>query len=216
MAPTGVKLNLGCGPVQPAGWTNVDGSNRAWFASKWNGLDRLLVKMGAIPPTEFGPQIKVWNLAKRFPCADGSISAIYAGEILEHFEYQAAEAFARECFRVLAPGGVLRVCVPDGPQYWQAYLDMFSKTMSEPRAARKAEPLRQYVKLFFNDICTRRAWLRSLGHYHKWQFDEVQLIDVFERAGFAQVERQKFRDSRIPDIGALERSDFLIVEGVKP
>jgi hypothetical protein len=70
--------------------------------------------------------------------------------------------------------------------------------------------------MYFREICTRRVWLGSLGHKHKWQFDEVQLIELLERAGFTQVERMPFHVSRIPDVALVESSDFLIVEGVKP
>ena len=38
-------LNLGCGPVSPQGWVNVDGSNRAWLASRLPLLDGLLVRL---------------------------------------------------------------------------------------------------------------------------------------------------------------------------
>ena len=54
-----------------------------------------------------------------------------------------------------------------------------------------------------------------MGHYHKWQFDEPQLVDMLRAAGFRQVRRMKFHDSRIDDIAGVERSDFLIVEGVR-
>ena len=50
---------------------------------------------------------------------------------------------------------------------------------------------------------------------HKWQFDEVQLIEMLESNHFAHVERMPLHQSRIEDIDVVERSDFLIVEGVK-
>jgi hypothetical protein len=54
-----------------------------------------------------------------------------------------------------------------------------------------------------------------MGHTHKWNFDEVQLIEMFEVNGFSEVERMTFHSSRIPEIADVERADFLIVEGVK-
>jgi hypothetical protein len=69
--------------------------------------------------------------------------------------------------------------------------------------------------MYFRDICTRRFWLRSMGYTHKWQFDDIQLIQLIEECGFSSVERMPFRHGRIPDLQAIERSDFLIVEGVK-
>lgn len=213
--PSGPKLNLGCGPVQPVGWVNVDGSNRARLASTFAPIDRFLVRVGVLPSTEFGPGVKVLNLHKRLPFKENSVSCIYAGELWEHFEYPGAARLTGECFRVLAPGGVLRICVPDGVEFWKSYLDLFHETMDMPRPSRRAEPLREHVQMYFNDICTRTKWFGSMGHTHKWQFDEVQLVALLESKGFSKVERMRFHKSRIPDVDRVERSDFLIVEGVK-
>src|SRR5262245_32106007 len=43
--PSDMRLNLGCGPIQPEGWINVDGSNRAWLATRFPRLDRILTKL---------------------------------------------------------------------------------------------------------------------------------------------------------------------------
>ena len=214
--PAGPKLNLGCGGVQPAGWVNIDGSNRAMLASRLAPLDKLLVWLGVLPETEFGPHILVHDLFKPLPFADNSAACIYAGELWEHFEYDDAAKLTRESLRVLAPGGVLRVCVPDGPQFWQRYLDVYRREMKRPREERHAQQLRRLVDHYFADIATRRMWFKSFGHVHKWQYDEVQLVELFEDCGFASVDRMPFHSSRIGDVDLVERSDFLIVEGVKP
>lgn len=214
--PPGLKVNLGCGPVQPPGWVNVDGSHRAWLASRLWPLDRLLVRLGLLPKTEFGPHVRVHDLFKPLPFAEASVACIYAGELWEHFEYRDAAKLTAECFRVMAPGAALRICVPDGVTFWDRYLQLHREQMERPQDARSAKPLRDHVQLYFNDIATRRIVLGSMGHTHKWQFDEVQLVELLETAGFAGVKRMGFRCSRIPDVGAVERSDFLIVEGRKP
>ncbi len=214
--PPGPKLNLGCGPVQPDGWVNIDASNRAILASRFSAVDRLLVRMGALPPTEFGPQVTIHDLLKPLPYADDSVSCIYSGELWEHFRYGDAARLTRECFRVLAPGGVFRLCVPDGAEFWRRYLEIYQQQMAQPRDRRDAEPLRAHVGMYFHDIATSRTWLGSIGHTHKWQFDEVQLVELLETCGFGDVARAPFRRSRIPDVRLVESSDFLIVEGVKP
>jgi predicted SAM-dependent methyltransferase len=214
--PPGPRLNLGCGPVQPAGWVNIDGSHRAWLAGRLGLIDRLLVKASVLPPTEFGPHVTVQNLRKPLAYPDHSVSCIYAGEVWEHFEYPDAVRLTGECFRVLAPGGVLRVRVPDGVDFWRRYLALFDQSMACPKDHRTAEPLRELMQMFFREICTRRPWLSSMGHKHKWLFDEIQLVELFESQGFVDVGRMPFRQSRIPDVALVEESDLLIVEGVKP
>lgn len=213
--PPGLKLNLGCGPVQPSGWVNIDGSNRAKFASRLWPLDRALVKLGLMAQTEFGPHVRVRNLSRPLPYADESVSCIYAGELWEHFEYPAAERLTQECLRVLAPGGVLRVCVADGPAFWKRYLELCEEEMKRPRETRSAGRLHQHVETYFKQIATRRTWLGSLGHTYKWQYDEFQLVELLEDCGFTSVERMAFHRSRIPDVDQVERADLLIVEGVK-
>jgi predicted SAM-dependent methyltransferase len=213
--PPGLKLNLGCGPVQPAGWVNIDARNRAILASRAWPLDCLLVRLGVLPSTEFGPNVKVHDLQKPLPYEDQSVACIYAGEVWEHFRYDDAARLTRECLRVLTPGGVLRVCVPDGAEFWRRYLEIYQEQVAQARDRRRAEPLRAHVSMYFHDIATSRQWLGSIGHTHKWQFDEVQLVELFETTGFARVERRPFHQSLIPDVDAVESSDFLIVEGVK-
>lgn len=213
--PDGQKLNLGCGPVQPVGWVNIDGSHRAYLASNLHWLDTLLVKCRLIPPTEFSKSTKYHNFFKGLPYPDSSIACIYAGELWEHFEHPDALNLTKECYRVLKPGGVLRVRVPDGPTFWGKYLRLYQEEMSKPRGDRKAKALIDHTQMFFNDICTRMKYLGSMGHTHKWNFDEVQLIEMFEVNGFTSVERMQFQKSRIPDVHCVEHSDFLIVEGIK-
>src|SRR5690606_17307485 len=208
--PKGVKLNLGCGPVQPPGWVNVDGSNRAFLASKLSWLDQAFVKLHLLAATEFNRSTKYLNLRNGLPYRDGSVSCIYAGELWEHFEYADAARLTAECFRVLMPSGVLRVCVPDGPVFWGKYVELYNEEIAKPADARDPSRLVAHVQMFFDDICTRRIFLGSMGHSHKWQFDEVQLVDMLAQAGFRPVERMKFHESRIPDVESVERSDFLI------
>ena len=105
-----MKLNLGCGHVQPPGWLNVDGSNRAWLTSKMPWLDRAFVRIGIIPPTDFAHGTIVYaNLLKRFPWDNVSVEAIYMGEILERFTRDEARHVVAECCRVLKRGGILRI-----------------------------------------------------------------------------------------------------------
>ena len=216
LLPRGLRVNLGCGPVMPKNWMNVDGSRRAWLMAHGAGLDRLLVRLKLLRATAFRPGIVHHDLRRPLPWANDSVAAIYAGEVWEHLEYEDARRLTNECRRVLMTGGVLRLCVPDGVEFWQNYLTIFREEQALEPAKRHVERLRSHVRMYFDDICTRPPGLKSFGHFHKWQYDEVQLVDLCTRSGFKDVGRQAFGVSRIPDIGVLERSNFLIVEGVKP
>lgn len=212
----GVRINLGCGPVQPDGWINVDCSNRARLARYVPVIDRVLTKLGIIPPTEFSRRTTIWNLKRPLPVPDEGVTAFYAGELLEHLTLEDGRRLLKECYRALIPGGILRVCVPDNYEFWARYCRAVEENLARPDETWNDEDSTRSVWLFFKDICVDRPILSSMGHFHKWAFDQISLTLEFKRAGFTGVSRRKFQDSDIPGIELVERSDFLIVEGQKP
>lgn len=213
--PESIQINVGCGPVQPEGWVNIDSSNRARFASRLHWLDSLFVRLRILPPTEFGPRTQSQNVHKGLRFSDNSVSAVYSGEMLEHFTQEQGQRFLAEAFRVLAPGGVLRIRVPDNYRFWKNYVTEFERVHALPREDWHRQHTR-WIEMFFRDICVRKSMLRSMGHYHKWMYDEVSLILAFQDAGFVEIARRTLHDSRIPDVALVETRDDLIVEGIKP
>jgi predicted SAM-dependent methyltransferase len=213
-ASDGIKLNVGCGPVQPPGWVNIDNSYRARFASFVPWLDGLLVKAGAIPETEFKPGIRGVDLDRPLPWPTGSVAAVYGGEVLEHFTREDGVRLLSECFRVLRPGGVLRMRVPDNARFWSNYIAEYGAMHQRPRGEWSLAHTR-WIEKFFREISTGKRW-GSSGHFHKWMYDDVSLILTFESVGFRDVSRMPYLESRIPDVAAVEVRDELIVEGIKP
>jgi predicted SAM-dependent methyltransferase len=209
-----MKLNLGCGPVQPEGWVNVDGSNRAWLASRLPWIDRICVSCKLFAPTDFNPSTVWANLLKRFPWDDRSVQAVYLGEILEHFTREEGEGLLRECHRVLELGGVIRVRVPDDAAFWGNYVREYEATRRLPRTQWSSDHTR-WTRMHFQEVCTTRPkpW-RSMGHYHKFGYDDVSLILLLEKIGFREVDRRRLHESRIDDIQAVENRYDLIVEGI--
>ena len=98
-----LRLNLGSGDLPKEGWINVD-------------------LFGSVADLRL-------DLRRPLPFADHSTSYIYTEHFFEHLEYpnvtksmgwdlecdgpSEALQFLRECKRVLAPGGILDVVVPD-------------------------------------------------------------------------------------------------------
>jgi predicted SAM-dependent methyltransferase len=210
-----LRLNLGCGPVQPEGWENVDGSLRAWLASRLPLIDSLLHRMGVLPTTEFNRKTTFAKLKKRLPWADASVDCVYMGELLEHFTRADGEALLRESFRILRQNGIIRLRVPDNARFWRNYLSEFDESYRRP-PKEWTEHHTRWIEMFFREICVRRHWLRSYGHYHKWMYDEISLVRTLERVGFIGVERRGFLESRIPGIEGVETHADLTVEGTKP
>ncbi len=82
-----VRLNLGAGEWRPAGYVSVD--------------------LDAGADVQHDLSVRPW------PFADESADEVLAAHILEHFDKAAGVIFLRECLRILAPGGLLRLAVPD-------------------------------------------------------------------------------------------------------
>jgi predicted SAM-dependent methyltransferase len=211
-----MRLNLGCGHVHAASWMNVDGSNRAWLASRLPWLDRLFVTLRLIAPTEFNAKTVYANLLRRFPWGDKSVEAIYMGEILEHFTQSEGERVLRECYRVLRPSGLLRIRVPDHARFWKQYVEEYERTKQQPHAQWSLAHTR-WTAMYFRDLCVRRPHIwQSMGHYHKWMYDEISLILLVEAVGFENVERRVLHQSGIPQIEEVEVREELIIEATRP
>lgn len=99
-------LNLGCGRRFHRAWTNVD-----FFA--------------------YDPMILPHDLTTGLPFDDGRFDVVYHSHVLEHFSRPAGRRFLAECRRVLRPGGLLRVVVPDLEKLANRYLAALNRAGDE-------------------------------------------------------------------------------------
>lgn len=81
-------VNLGCGSRYRPDWTNID-------------------------IVSCGPGVIAHDLNKGIPLPDASCDVVYHSNLLEHLQQADALPFLRENYRVLKPGGILRIAVPD-------------------------------------------------------------------------------------------------------
>jgi predicted SAM-dependent methyltransferase len=107
-----LHLHLGCGPKYLPGFVNIDGN---LFRKR-----------------------DVWlDLRNGLPFAPNSIASIYSSHVFEHFYAEELTSLLRECLRVLAPGGFIRVVVPDMAAAARAYLSRDASFFTDfPRAHR--------------------------------------------------------------------------------
>lgn len=169
-----LRLNLGSAKSRLPGWVNVDligdGSDLAW------------------------------DLSKPLPFDQGSVDAIFHEHVLEHFELPAAVALLGESHRLLAPGGVLRIGVPDAGAYLRAYGDLKSAFLEATRPGRPTQML-AIQEVFFDS-----------GHRTAYDFETLALM--LHSTGFHSVERRSFGESILepcPD-GHHRRQETLYVE----
>ena len=206
------RLNLGCGPAAPADWVNLDGSWNAWFAH--HPLLRAgLRRIGVINAGNQGAQWKVrpvvHDLTRPLPFPENSFWAIYASHVLEHLYRVEADALLAECKRVLKPGGVLRLVVPDLQFLVEDYLKNRNGGRTAADSWTAAETLNQ--KLGFRNprppdgnMLFRFYALWKDFHSHKWMYDADSLCHSLEIAGFEPVARKEFCSSEIPGIEEVE------------
>lgn len=63
------------------------------------------------------------DLRRGLPFPDASFDAAYGSHVLEHLQPEAAARLLRECHRVLKPGGIARIVVPDLEAIARLYLE---------------------------------------------------------------------------------------------
>lgn len=86
---------------------------------------KLRLNIGAGPyndPRYVPIDIKTGTDARKLPYADGSVAEIYSSHLLEHFSFYERDAVLKEWVRVLEPGGMLRIAVPDQKKLAQEWL----------------------------------------------------------------------------------------------
>ena len=208
------RVNLGCGPDAPEGWLNVDGSWNAWFTHHQR-LRRVLELAGVINATNQGANWKmsplVHDLSKPLPFSDNTFSAIYGSHVLEHLYRNQALALISECKRVLRPGGILRLVVPDLHAMVAEYLNSKNNGSSKSAADNLNERLafRSPAPPVGNVLSRFYAVWKDF-HSHKWMYDSDSLAHYLTVAGFREVSRKEFLSSDISGIEEVEQPNRVL------
>lgn len=195
-----LKLNIGCGISGIPGWVNIDNSPTIL-------LSRLPLGRWIFRTPDWPRDVRRADVRKRIPFSDASVSYIYSSHTFEHFSYEEALAVAKECFRVLKPGGILRIVVPDLGMMVRDYL----ADTANPNASHR-----------FIGRLLLTSGVRDVLHsgaHHKQMFDAASLVHLQREAGFQSPAVSAFGSSRIPGIKDIElesrRSESLYVEAVR-
>jgi len=211
------KLHLGCGLITPSSWINVDGSWNALLA-KHPLVKKILMALHLAPARLFdipwSAEVVFHDVRRPLPFEDDSMEAVYASHLLEHVYLEEAKKLLGECFRVLKPGGVLRIMVPDLRGIVSQY------NLRQPTNESKAD--RMIKSLDFCDTVPPSgnifyrlySYLKDL-HAHRWMYDSDSLIFYLRGAGFNDVMEMPLHSSKIQNIEEVELNEGLCVEGVK-
>jgi SAM-dependent methyltransferase len=132
-----------------------------------------------------------WDLARKLPFEDGRFQGVFSEHCLEHFSLAAADRIVGECRRVLAPGGTLRLIVPDAEVHLRAYA-------GDSTASRTELPYAEtdvYEGFYTPLLSVNRLFI---GDGHRFIFDHTVLRWLLDRHGFTAVTRARFRTGRDP------------------
>tara|TARA_B100000989_G_C19455570_1_gene433850 strand:+ start:163 stop:984 length:822 start_codon:yes stop_codon:yes gene_type:complete len=126
-------LNIACGNtlIDNELWTNID------FTSTNKSVKRM-------------------NVLSKLPFNNGSFDVIYTSHFVEHIPKEDLSGFYKECFRLLKPGGMIRIVMPDFEFLMKEYFFHI-----ENRDIDKLE----FVSLLIFDQCVRNNRGGSLQKY---------------------------------------------------
>lgn len=212
-----IILNLGCGTRTSPLCVNID-----WSATLRLKQSRLGVALA--PYLLKGDRLQrfngmrgdivVYDLRRGIPADVSSVDAVYHSHVLEHLDRHLVPGFFSEVLRVLKPGGIHRVVVPDWERACRRYLahlddcisgdadhgehDCHIEQMIEQMVRREAagtsrQPLlrRRIENVLLGDA-------RRRGETHQWMYDHVSLGHALKRAGFRNISVVDASTSAIP------------------
>jgi SAM-dependent methyltransferase len=225
--PTTLQVNVGAGPWYARGWKNLD------HVGEWYTHHRWLIDYRH-------------DLARpdRMPFADGSVQLFYSEHVFEHLPDELCRHAFAELFRSLAPGGGVRIVVPDADLLCERLKEgdeAFFRELMFGRPASLAEAFlilvahprervdeRQFAQDLvvlprrqFLDKCKsglRYDYARAGEHINWFNFEKLR--DMLLQAGFQDVtlsEPQRSRFGVIRGRGFDSRPSYsLHVDAIKP
>jgi SAM-dependent methyltransferase len=163
-----LKLHIGSGPYVLDGWINLD-----------------------VFPAQLSTNV-LWGL----PFVDGQCRYVFLSHLLEHLFYPTdAMALLQDIHRILEPGGVVRIVVPDIAQCIAAYQDGdtgFFRERIEHWGAGDGQATRLEHFLAYAGAGPDPAWLFEA---HKFGYDHETLTRALQRAGFKTILPSAFMGS---------------------
>jgi hypothetical protein len=147
---------------------------------------------------------------------DGSLSHVYADNMIEHVPLPGGRVFFAEAYRCLQPGGVIRLVTPDVRTHVEMYLkgDGIEKSPL-------ADEYRSLGVVIEHPIDLLRTPIGEFGHHAGYVYDFETLDAELQRAGFKPAVRRNLQESDDPMLQGLEErpthgSLQMVVEAVRP
>jgi predicted SAM-dependent methyltransferase len=190
-------VQYGCGFAAPEAWRNFDASFTLRF-ERTPLIGRLYTKNDR----RFPDNVEYGDIVKGLPVPDASSEAVYCSHVLEHLALADFRSALINTRKILREGGTFRLVVPD--LKWLAARYLADKSPGASVA-------------FVRDTCLGKErrrkdlvgfvyeWLRTSGHLWMWDYESMEL--ELARAGFTDIRRARYGDSKDPMFTQVESAD---------
>jgi len=215
-----IILNLGCGSKisRHTAIVNIDWS--ILLRLRTNRLLRLAVPYLLTGDRRkrfdlLGDNVMVHDLSKGIPFDSNSVDVVYHSHMLEHLDREGVPKFLAEVKRVLKPGGVHRIVVPDLELLCRKYFKSLERSSSSnsdvenhdgyvgaiiEQCVRKesaGSSLQPPFRRFIENALLGDA--RKRGETHQWMYDRVNLGYLLTDSGFKNSSVERYDTSSIFD-----------------
>jgi len=183
--PKPLYVNIGSGPdFLPRPWLNID--------------------VFINPNLAEGFDTEEYDVRPGLRFRDGEVDAIYSSHFLEHLTIYEGFAVLSECYRVLRPGGRIRLVLPKTGEIIQRYLSdrMDDYRFIVPELDTVSSQGLKFVMLFFGGGDSSRNFDTYTGH--RSCYDPASAREILERTGFKDVCFPELMESEVPELRGLD------------
>ena len=197
-----MKLNIGSGENAVDGYINLDYSPNV-LLSRFPLLKTMLRGVGVLRPEH----MKLWDRriqykdARKLNYPENSVELIYSSHFLEHIYYWQASELITACYKFLAPGGTIRLALPD--------YTLVAKTFIEKLQRDPLEASWEFNRSLLSYPFHRSEMLMFLvnsrfGHVHKWHPTQAMAEELLLEAGFKNPMFFEFQKGPYPELEVIE------------
>jgi predicted SAM-dependent methyltransferase len=178
-------IQYGSGFSNPIGWRNFDASPTLRF-ERLPIIGRLYTKN----ETRFPENVEFGDVVKGLPIDPNSCKGIYCSHILEHLSLCDFRVALQNTYKMLQPGGIFRLVLPDLEFEVNQYLNSASDD------AASLFMLNTYLG-HENRSRSLKGFITSwLGNsQHLWMWDYKSIVHEILKIGFVSIRRATFCDS---------------------
>ena len=175
------RLQIGAGTSRREGWLNTD-----------IGIGEGLAYLDATEP---------------FPLEDSSFNYVYSEHVIEHLPYEGGFNMLSESYRILVPGGKLRIATPN----LLRFIDLFRDNTSEEARQYASGKLAWHGWPSHPTVASTILNLQLSSWGHRFVYDPETLKAALTRVGFEAIQEFGVGDSDDPHLQGLELRQGRIV-----